>query len=197
MNEYGYIGIFLLIALENVFPPIPSEVILTFGGFMTTSSEMTVTGVVLSSTLGSIAGAVLLYGIGRLLDVRRLEAIVARYGRFLRLTADDVHRANDWFRKYGPWTVFFCRLIPLIRSLISVPAGCTRMNMALFLTLTTAGSLLWNVVLISVGAAVGASWETIVAYMDLYSNFVYAALALLAIAFAYLFLRKRWVKREI
>ena len=196
MNEFGYIGIFALIALENVFPPIPSEVILTFGGFMTTTTEMTVTGVIVASTLGSICGAVILYGIGRLLDVRRLEAIIAKYGRILRLKPEDVQKANDWFQKYGAWTVLFCRLVPLIRSLISIPASSTRMNMALFLALTTVGSLVWNVILINVGAAVGASWETIVGYMDAYSNFVYAGLALLVVLLAVWFVRKRWMRSK-
>ncbi|MCC3372759.1 DedA family protein [Cohnella sp. REN36] len=191
MDGYGYMGIFLLITLENLFPPIPSEVILTFGGFMTTYSELTVTGVVVSSTLGSVIGAFLLYGVGRLLNVERLEKIVERYGRILRLTPKDIRKANDWFAKYGAWTVLFCRLIPLVRSLISIPAGCTRMNFLKFTLLTTLGSLAWNVILICIGAAVGASWDTIVGYMDTYSNIVYIGLALLCAIFAFLFLRKR------
>lgn len=182
MEHFGYAGVFVLIMLENVFPPIPSEVILTFGGFMTTASSLTKIGVIAAATAGSVAGAVILYGIGLLLDVERLGKIVDRWGRVLRLTRDDVHKADAWFDKYGPWTVFFCRLVPLIRSLISLPAGMSNMNFLLFLLLTTLGSLIWNTVLVSLGAAVGDNWERIVEYMDIYSNVAYALIAVLGIA---------------
>ncbi|WP_029192801.1 DedA family protein [Paenibacillus harenae] len=191
MNEFGYLGVFLLIALENLFPPIPSEVILTFGGFMTTYTGMTIMGVVIASTIGSILGAVALYFVGYLINVERMERIITRWGRILRLTNEDVRKAYGWFSKYGVWTVFICRLIPLIRSLISIPAGSTRMNFWLFILLTTLGSLIWNVLLVNIGAAVGASWETIVAYMDVYSNIVYALLALVAVAVVFLWFRKK------
>jgi membrane protein DedA with SNARE-associated domain len=191
MEQFGYLGILLLIALENVFPPIPSEVILTFGGYMTTRSELTVTGVVIYATIGSILGAVVLYGIGRVVDIKRMEKIVDKWGRFLRLKREDIHKANDWFAKYGGWAVFFCRLVPLIRSLISIPAGMSHMNFWIFLLFTASGSLIWNVILVYVGAAVGDSWETIVGYMDIYSNIVYAILALLLVVLAYLFIKKR------
>lgn len=182
MEQFGYAGVFVLIMLENVFPPIPSEVILTFGGFMTTASSLTKIGVIAAATAGSVAGAVILYGIGLLLDVERLGKIVDRWGRVLRLTRDDIHKADAWFDKYGPWTVFFCRLVPLIRSLISLPAGMSNMNFLLFLLLTTLGSLIWNTVLVSLGAAVGDNWERIVEYMDIYSNVAYAIIAVLGIA---------------
>jgi membrane protein DedA with SNARE-associated domain len=191
MNSYGYIGVFLLIALENIFPPIPSEVILTFGGFMTTTSTMSVTGVVVAATLGSVAGAVVLYGIGLLIDVERLEKIVDKWGHILRLTRKDIYRADAWFDKYGIWTIFFCRLVPLIRSLISIPAGMSNMSFWLFLLFTTAGTLIWNIILVNVGAAVGSSWESVVGYMDIYSNIVYAILALLFILIVVFFIKKR------
>jgi len=191
MEQYGYLGILLLIALENVFPPIPSEVILTFGGFMTTTTNLTVLGVVIFATIGSVIGAIILYGIGMLMDVKRLEKIVDRWGHLLRLTRNDIHSANSWFAKYGAWTVFFCRFIPLIRSLISIPAGMSKMNFGLFLLLTTLGTLIWNIALVNVGAAVGESWDRIVGYMDIYSNIVYVALALLLVLFVALFIRKK------
>lgn len=191
MNEFGYIGVFLLIALENLFPPIPSEVILTFGGFMTTYSDISVTGVIAASTLGSLAGAIVLYYIGYLIDISRMEAIVNKWGRFLRLTAADVHKTYGWFTKHGVWAVLICRLVPLIRSLISIPAGSTRMNFGVFILLTALGSLVWNTALVCIGSAVGASWETIVAYMEVYSKIVYALIALGVLAVIYLMFRKR------
>lgn len=193
MEQFGYFGIALLILLENVFPPIPSEVILTFGGFMTTKSDLTVLGVVVASTIGSVGGAVILYWIGRILNVERIERIIEKWGKYLRLTKEDVRKADAWFDKYGPWTVFFCRFIPLIRSLISVPAGMSGMNQWLFLVLTTIGTLIWNLVLVLVGAKVGDNWHQIVNYMDVYSNFMYAVIAIGIIVFIIWFIRKKKV----
>ncbi|MGZ7445381.1 DedA family protein [Paenibacillus sp. TH7-28] len=196
MEQYGYFGIFLLIALENVFPPIPSEVILTFGGFMTTYTSLTPAGVIIASTLGSILGAVILYGIGLLINVDRLEGWIDRYGRFLRLKKEDIRRADAWFERYGYWTVLFCRMIPLIRSLISVPAGMAKMKFGLFLLFTTLGTLIWNVALVLVGAAVGGSWEKIVEFMDVYSHIAYGVIAVAAAAVLVLWLRKRGATRQ-
>lgn len=194
MNSYGYMGIFLLIMLENIFPPIPSEVILTFGGFMTTTTNMGVLGVVVASTAGSVAGAVILYAIGMLINVNRLEKIVDKWGHILRLTRKDIYKAQSWFDRYGVWTVFFCRFIPLIRSLISIPAGMARMNFWLFFLLTTVGTMIWNVVLIKVGAAVGSSWHDIVNYMNIYSNIAYAILAVLFIILVVIYVKKKTKK---
>ncbi|AZK47223.1 DedA family protein [Paenibacillus lentus] len=191
MEQFGYIGIFLLIALENVFPPIPSEVILTFGGFMTTYTNMTVVGVIIAATLGSVLGAVILYGAGYILNVDRLEAIIDKWGKYLRLKKEDVRKADAWFDKYGYWTVLFCRMIPLIRSLISIPAGMAKMKFGLFLLFTTIGTLIWNIILVSVGAAVGGSWEKIVEFMDVYSNIAYAVIGAGAIIFLIWFIRRR------
>jgi membrane protein DedA with SNARE-associated domain len=194
MEEFGYIGILLLITLENIFPPIPSEIILTFGGFMTTYTDMTMLGVVAVSTIGSVLGAVILYWVGTFLNMEKIERIVDRWGHIIRLTKEDIHKANGWFEKYGYWTVFFCRFIPLIRSLISLPAGMAKMNFGIFFVLTTLGTLIWNFVLIRIGAAVGDSWETIVGYMDIYSNIIYAILAIAIIGFLFLYIRKRLIK---
>ncbi|MEK4496654.1 DedA family protein [Ureibacillus sp. FSL W8-0352] len=191
MEDFGYIGVFLLIMLENLFPPIPSEVILTFGGFMTTFTDLTVTGVIIASTLGSVAGAIILYGIGLLLDVERLVKIVDKYGHILRLTRNDIYKADAWFDRYGFWTVFFCRFIPLIRSLISIPAGMSNMKFWLFILLTTLGTLIWNTVLVHVGATVGGNWEKIVEVMDVYSNIAYAVIAVVFIWFVVRFIRKK------
>ncbi|MGF2098398.1 DedA family protein [Mammaliicoccus lentus] len=191
MEQFGYFGIALLILVENVFPPIPSEVILTFGGFMTTKSELSIFGVVLASTIGSVGGAVILYWIGRILNVERLERIIEKWGKYLRLTKEDVRKADAWFDKYGPWTVFFCRFIPLIRSLISIPAGMSGMNQWLFLVLTTLGTLIWNLVLVLVGAKVGNNWHQIVNYMDVYSNIMYVVIAVSAVIFIIWFIKRK------
>lgn len=190
MNEYGYLGILFLIALENIFPPIPSEVILTFGGFMTTTSSLSIVGVVIAATIGSVIGALVLYIIGRQLEVARLEKIVGRWGHLLRVKIEDVHKADAWFDKYGAWTVFFCRFVPLIRSLISVPAGMSKMNIGIFLLFTIVGTSIWNLVLVYLGASVGASWGEIVEYMEIYSKVIYAGLLILILFVLYIFIKR-------
>ncbi len=191
MEQYGYIGVFLMIALENVFPPIPSEIILPFGGFMTTYTSMTVPGVIIASTAGSVVGAVILYGIGLLLDVERLEKIIDRFGHILRVTKEDIHKADAWFDRYGIWTVLFCRMVPLIRSLISIPAGMSNMKFVLFLIFTFIGTLIWNIILVCVGAALGDNWHAITNFMDVYSNIAYAIIAIGIVLFLFFFFRNK------
>ncbi|MCR2023220.1 DedA family protein, partial [Blautia pseudococcoides] len=130
MDAYGYLGIALLILVENLFPPIPSEVILTFGGFMTTYTKMNIIGVVLSSTVGSVFGAILLYQIGHLVPQEKLESLLeGRVGKILHFKPEDVGSAMEWFDSKGNYTVLFCRFIPIVRSLISIPAGMAHMNL--------------------------------------------------------------------
>lgn len=191
LESYGYFGVLLLIAIENIFPPIPSEVILTFSGFVTTKTNLTETGMVIYSTIGSVTGALALYGVGMVVDKNRIEKLIHKWGHIFRLTKEDVHKADQWFSKYGEWTIFFCRFIPLIRSLISIPAGMSHMNIGTFLILTTLGTLIWNFILIRLGATFGASWEEIVDFMNLYSNIAYASMAIILIVFAILFVRRK------
>ncbi|MBC6140503.1 DedA family protein [Listeria welshimeri] len=194
MADFGYIGIFLLIMVENLFPPIPSEIILTFGGFMTTVSSLNVVMVIIVATLGSVVGAILLYKVASYFGKERLTKIVLKYGRILRLRESDIERAESFFLKYGSWAVFLCRMIPLIRSLISIPAGMTKMKMSRFLVLTTAGSLLWNTVLIGLGALLGESWNEIVVFMDSFSTIIYSIIAGLLIVGLAFFIRARFKK---
>ncbi|MDF2607289.1 MAG: alkaline phosphatase [Bacillales bacterium] len=190
MNEFGYIGVFFLIALENIFPPIPSEVILTFAGFMTTSSDLNIFGVVLSATAGSLVGACALYRIGLLMDIERLEKVVDRWGTILRLTREDIHKADNWFDNHGYITVFFCRLVPLIRSLISIPAGMSNMKFGLFLTLTTLGTFIWNIILVSLGASVGENWKEILTYFEIYSKVIYLLIIVIILVIPRFFIKK-------
>lgn len=191
MEQFGYFGVAFLIMIENLFPPIPSEVILTFGGFMTTTTELNIPLMIVAATIGAVVGAAILYGLGTLLDVERLDKIVDKYGNILRITHGDIHKADSWFDRYGFWTVFFCRFVPLIRSLISLPAGMANMNFGLFLLFTTVGTIIWNTVLIYLGAAVGSQWEMIVHYMDIYSNIAYVIIAIIGIAVIIWYIRKR------
>lgn len=159
MEDFGYPGMALLIAVENLFPPIPSEVILTFGGFLTTRTALDEWWVVAWATLGAVAGALALYGVGRALGGQRMNALLAGpWGKRLGFDAEAAARAAGWFEKKGAKTVLFCRCVPILRSLISIPAGMARMNLVRFLLYTTAGSFVWNAVLVHLGAAAGESW---------------------------------------
>lgn len=192
MSRFGYIGVAALIGIENIFPPIPSEVILTFGGFMVTCSDLRFTGVVLAATVGSLFGAVILYGLGYLLSYERLCRILSgKTGKLLHLYPDDIDKAVGWFDKKGTATVFFCRFIPIVRSLISIPAGCAKMKIIPFLLLTAAGSFIWNTVLVWLGALAGESWNRIAGYMDAYSHVALIVLAILGLSVLYYFVKTR------
>ncbi len=193
MNDFGYIGICLLILIENVFPPIPSEIILTFGGFMTIETEMTVLGVIIVSTIGSILGAIVLYLIGRLINKDVIERwLDGKVGKILRFKREDVEKANGWFEKKGKWTVLFCRCIPIVRSLISVPAGMSKMPVVPFVLLTTLGSAVWNTVLVVLGSVAGNSWEKIAGIVDKFSDVILIVLIVAVVGFlVWHFTRKR------
>lgn len=191
INHFGYLGLALLIALETVFPPIPSEVILTFGGFMTTYSSLHPVGVILSATLGSLVGALILYFVGRSLTPERLESFFQKpLLKRLHFKAADVEKARRFFQKRGSASILWGRCVPVVRSLISLPAGMAKMKLPLFIALTVLGSLFWNTLLVGLGMWAGESWEVIAAWFDTFSTIVVVALALLAIG-AFFFWRRR------
>jgi len=194
INRFGYAGVFLLIMVENIFPPIPSEVILTFGGFMTTYTDMNVWIVILVATLGSAMGAVVLYLVGRLLSAAHLERLFeGRIGRLLHLKISDVNRAEAWFTKHGSKAIFFCRFVPIVRSLISVPAGMAKAKMAPFLLFTVAGTFIWNTVLIFLGRVAGDAWESMAHYVDTYSMIALAALVIVVLGIGAVFIKRRFL----
>lgn len=192
MNKYGYIGIFLLILIENLFPPIPSEVILTFGGYMTIESKMTIIGVIISSTIGSLIGAIILYYLGRILNKERLIKIVkSKYGKLLRVKPKDIEKADSWFDTKGNKTVFFCRCVPVVRSFISIPAGMSEMNFSKFIIYTLFGSLIWNILLVFVGAFAGNKKDYILKIIDNISNLVLVIIGIICLVFIYKFYKKK------
>ena len=166
INLYGYKAILVLITLENIFPPIPCELILTFSGFLTTISNLDPPGVIIVATLGSYLGAVILYSCGYLIDYNRLISFLTNK---LHFNNDSVYRSINWFDKYGKIIVFLGRLIPIIRSLISIPAGITKMNFFNFSIYTIIGSLIWNAVLVYFGIFLGDNWQLISFYLQRYS----------------------------
>lgn len=197
MEQFGYLGVFLLIAVENIFPPIPSEVILLFGGFMTTYTNLSIPLMVIAATLGSLLGAIVLYYIGKILNKERLKKIVSgKIGKILRIKYEDIDKADEWFDTKGNKTVFFCRFIPIVRSLISIPAGMSEMPMGKFLLYTITGSAIWNTVLIVVGSIVGENWTNILGILDNYSHIVLIFLIIAFVVFVFWFYRKKMKKKE-
>lgn len=193
INQFGYIAITLLIALENIFPPLPSEIILTMSGFMTTNTTLTIIGVIIASTLGSLLGAIILYAIGRQLTVPRLQRLLnRRLFKMLGFHSDDAQKAVDWFNKHGTAGILYGRCIPVIRSLISIPAGIAQTPLPKFCFLTVIGSAVWNTILVGLGAWVGKSWNKIVIIFDEYTTVAIIIMAIVCIYFAY-----RWYQQRI
>lgn len=155
----GYPALGGLILLENVFPPIPSEIILPLAGFSVGKGELVYLLAVLAATIGSVLGALILYGAAR----RGGRPLIYRFAPRVRISERDLDRADAWFDRYGPWFVLFGRLIPGVRSLVSVPAGLSEMPLVRFTLLTAIGSAVWNALLISLGAALGENWEEVAA----------------------------------
>lgn len=179
----GYPGIVLAMALENIFPPIPSEAVLPFAGALSAKGELDFWGAVAAGTAGSLIGAVVLYAIGYIAREAGVRRLVAAYGRYLFISERDLDRSADWFERYGEAIIFFGRLIPLIRSIISVPAGYTRMNMVRFLIYTTLGTTLWNLILTYIGRVLGENWADISELMAPYEYGVLILLGLLVVVF--------------
>lgn len=175
MKDIGGPGIALGIFLENLFPPIPSEVILPLAGFTAAQGHYTRVEAVLWATLGSVAGALLLYGIGAALGLDRLRVIAHKMPL---VDVADVDKADAWFSKHGPKAVFFGRFVPGVRSLISIPAGIDRMKMTSFLFYTTAGSLIWNTIFVWIGYQLGDRYHLVEEYMDPISKVVYVLIIL-------------------
>lgn len=196
MNQFGYFGIMLLIAIENIFPPIPSEVILTFGGFMTTYSKLSVVGVIVFSTIGALIGALVLYVIGRILKKERLMKLAeGKIGKTLRFKKEDIEKADDWFNKKGTKTVFFCRFIPIIRSLISIPAGINGMKLSTFIFYTLLGTIIWNTVLTVLGSVLGENWTKIADIIDVYGNITLIIIFIVVIVLGIIYYNKRIKKK--
>ncbi|MGO1949823.1 MAG: DedA family protein [Mycobacteriaceae bacterium] len=189
MEAFGGIGVGLAILVETVFPPIPSELVLPMAGFSSTQGELNVWAAVIGATTGSMLGAWLLYWLGAVIGADRLRRIADR----IWLTeAGDVDRALNWFDRYGEVSILLGRLIPGIRSLISIPAGVHRMGLVKFSALTLVGSGAWNGVLIWLGVLLGDNWTVVSDVMDQYSTWIYVLLVLAVVAVvAYLVVRDR------
>jgi len=191
IEEYGYIGIALLIFIENVFPPIPSEAVLLGAGFLTLSTTLAPVGVIIAATVGAFAGAVVLYALGRMLKKERLKRLVdGNIGQVLRLKGEYVDSADEWFTKYGNKAVFICRCVPVLRSLISIPAGIADMPFVPFAIFTVLGSTLWNILLVALGVLMGDAWELCMPYFKRYEHITMAFIAIACFVLALWLVRK-------
>jgi len=182
----GSFGLLFLMLAENLFPPIPSEAILPLAGFLVGRGELGGVQAVAAATAGSVLGALILYALGRWGG----RAVVLRYGRVLRVTEHDLDRAEGWFDKYGDAVVFFARMVPLARSVVSIPAGMLEMPVLRFTFLTTLGSALWNTLLVGAGWFLGANWERVSAIVGSISNAVLIIAVVAIVALAIYWLRR-------
>ncbi|MEH6566368.1 MAG: DedA family protein [Halopseudomonas sp.] len=192
VSKTGYIGVFFLMLLENIFPPIPSEVIMPLAGFSAAKGELNFFGVVAAGTAGSVVGALPWYYLGARLGKDRLMHFAERHGFWLTMGPEDIDKANDWFSRHGRAAVFFGRLLPTVRTLISVPAGIARMPMAAFLAYSTVGSLIWTALLALAGYLLESQYEKVADYLDPLSM---AVIAFIVIAYFYRLVRLKMRQR--
>lgn len=196
VSQWGYLGIFAAMVLENVIPPIPSEVIMPLAGFYVGQGQLNFVGVVAAGLLGTVVGALPWYGIGRLVNEERLKHWVERRGRWVGVSVKEMEDSRLWFGRHGAAVVFWGRLIPAIRTLISVPAGIELMPFGPFLFWTTAGSLVWNVALTAAGWALGSNWNRVLTFIKPVEGLVNKALALLFLAVVVWLGLRLWKRRQ-
>ncbi|MGQ9370597.1 DedA family protein [Azospirillum sp. ST 5-10] len=178
VEQTGYAGIVLLMLLENVFPPIPSELIMPLAGFTAAQGQLNIALVIAAGTVGSVLGAWLWYWVGRWLGYARVRRLAARHGRWLTLSPDEVDQARDWFHRHCGGAVFVGRLVPAVRTLISVPAGVAEMGQGLFLIYTTAGTAVWTALLAGAGYLLEGQYEAVQSWVNPVSNVAVGALVL-------------------
>lgn len=164
----GYLGVAVLTLVENIFPPIPSELILPVAGFLVSTGELNFVWVVVAATVGSVVGALMFYGLGYWVGDKKLRAFVRRYGKWMALDEDDLDQAEEWFKRHGGKAVFVGRLLPSLRSLISVPAGVAQMPLLKFMVYTTIGSGIWNAALVGAGWMLGHQWERVKPFLSVF-----------------------------
>ena len=171
LSALGYLGLALLLIAENLFPPIPSEVVLPLAGFLVSRGDLSLWGALVAATTGSVIGAFILYSLGRWGGRR----FVLRYGSWIRVDKESLDRAEGWFHHYGDALVLFARIVPVARSIVSIPAGTAKMPLARFVILTTIGSAIWNSLLVGAGVFLGANWSVVQNWIGSYSNVVLVA----------------------
>ncbi|HEX2528910.1 MAG TPA: DedA family protein [Geminicoccus sp.] len=181
VQQTGYAGIAFLMLLENVFPPIPSELIMPLAGFSASRGQLNIVGVIAAGTFGSVLGALFWYYVGKWVGVERLKAWAGEHGRWFTISPDEVDQANGWFERHAGLAVLIGRLVPAVRSLISVPAGIANMSLPAFLAYSTLGTGAWAGLLAGAGYLLGGQYEKVEAWLNPVSNVIFAAIVLLYI----------------
>lgn len=192
IDAAGYLGVVFLVTLENLFPPIPSEVVLPLAGFLSGRTVLWFPGVVLAASTGSVVGALILYAVGYRLGLDGVRRLIRRFGRWLFLEERDLDQAQDWFGRHGEKAVLIGRVVPFMRSAISIPAGICRMPLTRFVLFTALGSTVWNFALVGLGWVLGENWPLVAQYTDYLE---YLVLFLLAVAVLW-FIWSRWCSRH-
>lgn len=181
MAKFGYFGIIFAMFAENIFPPIPSEIIMPAAGFAASKGDLSIILVILSGTLGAVLGALPLYYFGSVFDEPRLVAFTKKFGKYVFVHPDDIRAANAWFDKHGKKAVFFGRMVPGVRSLISIPAGMNKMPLLPFLTLTALGASIWTAILAFAGYYLGQNYEVVVEVLAPYSKAIMLLVVILIV----------------
>jgi membrane protein DedA with SNARE-associated domain len=186
IEQLGYLGVALLVVAENVFPPIPSEIVLPFAGFVARRGSDSVVIMILAATVGSVAGALIMYWIAAVIGDDRLHAFTRRFGKWVQIRESDLTKAEEWFDRHAMAAVLVGRCVPLIRSVVSIPAGFRRMKLVPYMLYTFLGSLVWNIALVGAGALLGDNWERVGSYVGV---FQWAVVAIVIAVFARFALR--------
>ncbi|MDA0298233.1 MAG: DedA family protein [Actinobacteria bacterium] len=191
IESLGYLGVAILVVVENLFPPIPSEIVLPFAGFVAQRGDASVVIMILAATIGSVVGALILYFISSLIGPDRLRLFVVRFGKWFGVKESDLTRAEEWFDRRSTTAVLVGRCVPLIRSIVSIPAGFRRMKIVSFALYTFIGSAVWNIVLIGAGAILGDNWDAVGEYVGIFQYVVIAVIGLALIRFAFTVIKRR------
>ena len=197
INQFGYFGVALLVIVENVFPPIPSEIVLPFAGFVAqqgssaAQSDTSVIGMMIAATIGSVVGALILYFVSAAIGPDRLRAFVEKFGKWFGVKTADLVRAEAWFDRRSFVSVLVGRCVPLIRSIVSIPAGFRRMKLSSFVVLTAIGSAVWNIALIGAGAVLKDQWDVVGDYVGVFQWVVVAAIIVVLAKFVLSRIKRR------
>ncbi len=206
INQFGYFGVALLVVVENVFPPIPSEIVLPFAGFVAqqgagvvtaAESDTTVIGMMIAATIGSVVGALILYFVSAAIGPDRLRAFVEKFGKWFGVKSSDLVRAEAWFDRRSVVAVLVGRCVPLIRSIVSIPAGFRRMKLSSFVVLTALGSAVWNIALIGAGAVLKDQWDRVGDYVGIFQWVVVAAIIVALARFVLSRIKRRNTSKSI
>ena len=191
IEQLGYLGVALLVVLENVFPPIPSEIVLPFAGFVAQRGSDSVVLMILAATVGSVIGALIMYWIAAVIGDERLHAFTRKFGKWVQIREADLTRAEEWFDRHAVSAVLVGRCVPLIRSVVSIPAGFRRMKLVPYIAYTFLGSLVWNIALVGAGAMLGENWERVEPVVATFQWLVIVLIVAVVARLAYVVYRRR------